>query len=440
MSKEKSEIRNQKSEKLLIAGGRVIDPASGTDKVADVKIEDGVIVKDFSARSAFETIDAKGLIVTPGLIDMHVHLREPGREDEETIETGAQAAAAGGFTTIACMPNTSPPIDNRSVLEYVTDKAVGAAVNVKVVAAITAGLAGERLSEMGDLANAGAVGFSDDGRPVANSALMRLALEYSKVFDLPIISHAEDIFLSKDGVMHEGFISTQLGLKGIPAAAEETMIARDIILAELTGARLHITHVSTAGGVALIRAGKLRGIKITADVTPHHLVLTDENLKGYDTNYKVNPPLRTQADNVALLEGLINGDLDAIVSDHAPHAAQEKEQEIEAAPFGAIGLQTTVPVLLTHLLSSHFDLPALIGKLTVGPAGILGLRAGTLGSGEAADITLIDPKAKLKIEPGYFLSKSRNSAFIGSDLVGSAKYTIVGGRIVFEAGGRSNEG
>jgi dihydroorotase len=418
----------------LIAGGRVIDPASGTDKIADVRIEDGVIVKDFSRESDVKTIDAKGLVVTPGLIDMHVHLREPGREDEETIQTGARAAAAGGFTTIACMPNTSPPIDNRSVIEYVMDKAAGAAVNVKVVAAITAGLAGERLSEMGDLADAGAIGFSDDGRPVADSAVMRRALEYSKVFDLPVISHAEDVFLSKDGVMHEGFISTQLGLKGIPAAAEEAMIARDIILAELTGARLHITHVSTAGGVALIRAAKKRGINITADVTPHHLVLTDENLKGYDANYKINPPLRTQVDNEALLVGLINGDLDAIVSDHAPHAAQEKEQEIEAAPFGAIGLQTSLPVLLTHIVSSRFDLPALIGKLTVGPAAILGLKAGTLAVGAEADITLIDTKAKLKVESDYFLSKSRNSAFIGSDLVGAAKYTIVGGRIVFEAG------
>lgn len=418
--------------KILIAGGRVIDPASGTDKVADVKIEDGVIVKDFSGKVAFETIDAKGLIVTPGLIDMHVHLREPGREDEETIATGARAAAAGGFTTIVCMPNTSPPIDNRAVLDYVTDKAADVAVNVLAIAAITAGLAGKCLSEMGDLAAGGAVGFSDDGRPVTDSGLMRRALEYSKVFDLPVISHAEDAFLSKDGVMHEGFISTQLGLQGIPAAAEETMIARDIILAELTGARLHITHVSTAGGVALVRAGKKRGIRVTADVTPHHLVLTDQNLKGYDTNYKINPPLRTQADNKALTEGLIDGTVDAIVSDHAPHAAQEKEQEIETAPFGAIGLQTTLPVLLTHILSERFDLPALIGKLTVGPARILGLSAGTLSPGEPADITIIDTKAKHKVEAGAFLSKSRNSAFIGADLGGKAIYTIVGGRPAHE--------
>lgn len=428
--------RAVESNAILIKGGRVIDPASKTDEIRDVCVEDGVIVAKFSEGCEPIVVDAKGLLVTPGLIDMHVHLREPGREDEETIADGARAAAAGGFTTIACMPNTDPPIDNRAVLEYVIDKASTAIVRVRAVAAITAGLSGDRLSEMGDLAAGGAVGFSDDGRSVADSALMRRAMEYSKVFNLPVISHAEDVFLSKDGVMNEGFVSTRLGLKGIPAAAEETIIARDIILSELTGAKLHITHLSTAGGVAMIRAAKERGIKVTADVTPHHLVLTDERLQSYDTSFKINPPLRTQADNEALMEGLIDGTIDAIVSDHAPHAAQEKEQEIEAAPFGTIGLQTTVPVLLTHALSSRFDISSLIGKLTVGPAGILGIKSGTLAAGAPADISIIDERANLKVEPDYFLSKSRNSAFIGFELVGLAKYTIVGGKMVFGNGGQ----
>lgn len=420
--------------KILIAGGRVLDPASGIDKVVDVKIEDGLIVKDFSGEKGIETIDAKGLLVTPGLIDMHVHLREPGREDEETIASGARAAAAGGFTTIACMPNTDPPIDNRAVVEYVLERAAAGPVNVKVVAAISAGLAGERLSDMGDLAAAGAVGFSDDGSSVMDSALMRQALEYSKVFDLPVISHAEDIGLSKNGVMHEGAVATALGLPGIPAAAEEAMIARDIILAETTGARLHITHVSTAGGVAMIREAKAKGTRVTADVTPHHLVLTDAKLRGYDANYKINPPLRAESDRLALIEGLIDGAIDAVATDHAPHSSHEKEQEFENAPFGTTGLETALPVLLTHLARTALGLSGLVGRLTVGPAGILKLDRGTLAVGAVADVTVIDTKAKVKVDTERFISRSRNSAFIGDELTGAAKYVLVGGKVVLRDG------
>jgi len=420
--------------KILIKGGRVIDPASGTDKVMDVKIEDGLIVKDFSGDRGIETIDAKGLLVTPGLIDMHVHLREPGREDEETIASGARAAAAGGFTTIACMPNTDPPIDNRAVVEYVLERAGAGPVNVKVVAAISAGLAGERLSDMGDLAAAGVVGFSDDGNSVMDSALMRQALEYSKVFDLPVISHAEDTGLSKNGVMHEGAVATALGLSGIPAAAEEAMIARDIILAEMTGARLHITHVSTAGGVAMIREAKAKGTRVTADVTPHHLVLTDAKLRGYDANYKINPPLRTEQDCLALIEGLIDGAIDAVATDHAPHASHEKEQEIENAPFGTIGLETALPVLLSNVAQTGLGLSGLISGLTVGPAGILKIDRGALTVGSVADVTVIDVKAKVKVDPGMFNSRSKNSAFIGAELTGAAKYVVVGGKVVLRDG------
>ncbi len=420
--------------RILIKGGRVIDPASKTDRIKDVKIEDGLIVEDFSKDAGIFTLDAKGLIVAPGLIDIHVHLREPGREDEETIATGARAAAAGGFTTIACMPNTTPPIDNRAVIEYVLERAAGCAANVKVIGAVSAGLAGESLSEMGELAAAGAVGFSDDGRPVTDSALMRRALEYSRVFDLPIISHAEDVYLSDAGVMNEGFVATQLGLRGIPGGAEETMIARDIILAELTEARLHVTHVSTTGGVEMIRAAKARGLRVTADATPHHLILTEEMLKDYDTNYKINPPLRTQVDNQALVEGLMDGTIDAIASDHAPHAPHEKEQEIETAPFGAIGLETALPAVMTQMGEWGLDPVRLVSLFTVGPARVLGLKAGTLAPGASADVTVIDPKAKLKVEPEIFFSTSRNSAFIGRELTGRAKYTILGGRIVYNDG------
>ncbi len=420
------------ADKILIKGGLVIDPIAKSETTRDIKIEKQLFVEDFGDDKGITTIDASGLIVTPGLVDMHVHLREPGREDEETIRSGARAACAGGFTTIVCMPNTSPCVDNRSVLEFIVDRAANVPCRVKVVGAISVGQTGKCLSDMGDLADAGAVAFTDDGLPIKDSNLMRRALEYSEVFGLPIMSHAEDTDLSDSGVMHEGPTATSLGLKGIPAAAEEVMVARDIILAELTGSRLHITHISTAGSVDLIRSAKKRGVRVSADVTPHHLVLTDENMKGYDTNCKINPPLRGEAEKRALLEGLVDGTIDAIVSDHAPHALHEKEQEIETAPFGTIGLQTTLPVALTYLTKSKLGLLGSITKLTRGPAQVLGLKAGTLEVGSQADVTIIDTKAKVKIEPSYFYSKSHNSAFLGKELVGRASYVILRGKIVLK--------
>ncbi|HEB12893.1 MAG TPA: dihydroorotase [Actinobacteria bacterium] len=420
------------SDKILIQGGLVIDPIAKTEATRDIKIEKQLFVEEFSNNKGITTVDAAGLIVTPGLIDMHVHLREPGREDEETILSGARAACAGGFTTIVCMPNTKPCVDNRSILEYILDRAADVPCGVKVVGAISVGQAGKCLSDMGDLADAGAVAFSDDGLPIKDSELMRRALEYSGIFGLPIMSHAEDTNLSDGGVMHEGPTATSLGLKGIPAAAEEIMVARDIILAELTGSRLHITHVSTSGSVDMIRSAKKRGVRVSADVTPHHLILTDENMKGYDTNCKINPPLRSEAEKKALLEGLVDGTIDAIVSDHAPHALHEKEQEIETAPFGTIGLQTTLPAVLTRLTKTKLGLLGLITKLTRGPARILGLNAGTFEIGSQADATIIDPNAKVKIEPSYFLSKSHNSAFLGKELIGQASYVILRGKIVLK--------
>ncbi|HEB12654.1 MAG TPA: dihydroorotase [Actinobacteria bacterium] len=418
--------------KILIQGGLVIDPIAKTEAIRDIKIEKQLFVEEFSDDKGITIVDATGLIVTPGLVDMHVHLREPGREDEETIRSGARAACAGGFTTIVCMPNTNPCVDNRAVLEYILDRAANVPCGVKVVGSTSVDQAGRCLSDMGDLADAGAVAFSDDGLPIKDSALMRRALEYSGVFGLPIICHAEDTGLSDGGVMNEGPTAASLGLKGIPAAAEEIMVARDIILAELTGGRLHITHVSTAGSVDLIRSAKKRGVRVSADVTPHHLVLTDENMKGYDTNYKINPPLRGEAEKKALFEGLVDGTIDAIVSDHAPHALHEKEQEIERAPFGTIGLQTTLPVVMTYLAKTKLGLSGLISKLTRGPAQILGLEAGTFEIGNQADVAIIDPEAKVKIEPSYFLSKSNNSAFLGLELVGRASNVIFQGKIVLK--------
>jgi dihydroorotase len=418
---------------VLIRGGRVIDPAADIDRTADIKFEQGLIVDEFSRTDGVIEVNAEGLLVVPGLIDMHVHLRDPGREDEETVESGARAAAAGGFTTIVCMPNTEPPIDSRSVVDYIAEKAARAPIDVKIIGTISAGLRGEGLSLMGEMASAGVVGFSDDGRPVVDSALMRRAMEYSKVFGLPIVSHCEDLALAAGGVMHEGPVSTRLGLKGIPAVAEEIVVARDVLLAELTGAKLHITHVSTAGSVEIIRGAKRRGVSLSADVTPHHLALTDASLTGYDANYKVNPPLRGEADRKALIEGLIDGTIDAIASDHAPHAAHEKDGEIETAPCGTIGLQTTVPVVMTHL-TGELGLPALIDKLTAQPARILGLDKGSLRKGKAADVTLIDPKAQLDIQADYFVSKSRNSAFIGAELMGAVRHVWAAGRPVVRDG------
>lgn len=421
--------------RVLIKGGRVVDPASGIDKVKDILIEDGLIVKEFNAKSVVLTVDAKDHLVLPGLIDMHVHLREPGREDEETVMSGARAAAAGGFTTIACMPNTEPPIDSGALVHYIQGRAELSPIDVKVIGAITRGQKGKELAEMGEMSQAGAVAFSDDGRAVSDSYVMRSAMAYSTMFDLPIISHAEDILLAGDGVMHEGRVSTMLGLKGIPALAEEVMAARDIMLAELTGARLHIAHVSTAGTVELIKRAKEAGIKVTGEVTPHHLTLTDDELAQYDTNFKVNPPLRTNSDVAALWQGLTDGVIDVIATDHAPHARHEKELEFETAPFGMIGLETAISLLLTEMGRYKLSLIGLISKMTQNPAKVLGLKAGEISIGRAADITIINHKAKVEVDVNRFESKSRNSPFSGRQLTGRVAYVFKAGKQIV-AGGR----
>lgn len=419
----------------MIQGGRVIDPANNIDDTLDVLIENGKIeaVGKHLAADA-EVIDASGMIVAPGLVDMHVHLRDPGRTDEETVETGLRAAAKGGFTSIACMPNTDPVTDSASVVEYIQRQAKDAGFgNVFPIGAITHGLAGERLSEMGELIQAGAVGFSDDGKCVMNSQLMRRALEYTRMWGKPVISHAEDELLARNGQINEGYWSTVLGLKGIPSAAEEVIIARDIILAELTGGKLHIAHLSTAGSLDLVKRAKEHGVNVTCEVTPHHLILTDENLQGYDTNFKVNPPLRTAADIEALRKGLKDGIIDAIASDHAPHARHEKEMEFDYAPFGMIGLETTLGLILTELVDGGvLSLGGAIAKMSAGPSRILGIPKGSLGIGGDADLIVIDTNAILEVSANKFESKSINSPYVGRTLKGVVKDVFTAGEPVIK--------
>jgi dihydroorotase len=366
-------------------------------------------------------------------MDMHVHLREPGREDKETIETGTQAAAAGGFTAVSCMPNTTPALDEESKIRYVMLRAEGCPSRLFPIGAITTGLAGETLAPMGEMINAGAKAVSDDGRPVANSSLMRNALNYSKSFDIPVICHCEDLALSQKGHMNEGIYSTRLGVRGIPTIAEEIVVARDICLAEYTGARIHIAHVSTAGSVRLIADAKKRGVKVTAETCPHYITLVDTDIGMYDTNKKMNPPLRTAADRAAIIQGLCDGIIDVIASDHAPHVAEEKEVEFDAAAFGVIGLETSLGVVLTYLVDKNLLMPSdLVEKMSLNPNKILGCSGGTLSVGAQADITIIDPKAAWKVDANRFFSKSRNTAFAGFELKGCAMQTILQGRVVFE--------
>ncbi|HEY3374327.1 MAG TPA: dihydroorotase [Candidatus Aquicultor sp.] len=421
--------------KYLIKSGRVIDPANNRDDVLDILIEDGIVTAvDKNITAVAEEIDAGGKVVAPGLVDMHVHLRDPGRTDEETIETGLRAAVKGGFTSIACMPNTDPVADSASVIEYIKRQAANVGFgNVYPIGAITHGLAGERLSEMGELIQAGVVGFSDDGKCVMNSQLMRRALEYAKMWDKPVISHAEECYLAHGGQIHEGYWSTVLGLKGIPAAAEEVIIARDILLAELTGGKLHIAHISTAGSVELVRRAKEKGINVTCEATPHHLTLTDENLKEYNTNFKVNPPLRTQADVDALHQGLKDGVIDAIASDHAPHARHEKEMEFDYAPFGMIGLETTLSVILTDLVEAGIlSLGDAIAKMSIGPAKILGIKKGSIATGAVAEIILIDTKAILEVNALKFESKSINTPYARRQLKGVVTDVFSGGKHIIK--------
>ena len=437
-SKEKKEILEHPIEfDLAILGGRVIDPETRLDRIADIFVQDGLIRKISSGKTttkigAKEVIDAKGKIVVPGLIDMHAHLREPGREDEETIYSGSCSAVAGGFTSVCCMPNTEPPIDNQEAVKFVYAKAKEAKCKVFCVGAVTKGQKGEELTEIFDLVQAGVVAISDDGKPVSSSQVMRNALEYCKMFNLPIISHCEDLNLSSGGVMHEGFVSTSLGMNGIPSIAEEVMVARDLKLAEFTGGKVHIAHVSTCGSVDLIREAKRRGIKVTCEATPHHFTLTDEAVKTFDTNAKVNPPLRTRKDVEAIKKGLKNGTIDSIATDHAPHSVEEKEVEFDFAPFGMVGLETALGLVVTELVNKKILTWAqAIAKLTINPSRILNLKAGRIKKDFPADLTIIDPKASWVVNPKDFKSKSKNSPFVGKKLWGKVCHTIVDGKIIY---------
>ncbi|MFZ5597937.1 MAG: dihydroorotase [Bacillota bacterium] len=425
--------------KLLIKGGTVVDPAAGTLPEMDVLVENGVITGVDRGIEApgpdTDVVDASGKLVTPGLIDMHVHLREPGYEAKETIESGCGAAVRGGFTAVACMPNTDPVTDNKTVVRYILEKARQANLaRVYPVGAITRGSMGRELSEMAGMKEAGAVAVSDDGKPVADAGVMRRAMQYASMVGLTVISHCEEPSLFAGGVMNEGYNSTRLGLKGIPAAAEEVMVARDIILAELTGCRLHIAHVSTAGSVRLIREARARGVRVTAEVTPHHFTLTDSAVEGYNTSTKVNPPLRGEDDLAAIKEGIADGTIDVIATDHAPHTAEEKDVEYDRAPFGLVGLETAVGLVWTELVAKGIISPArAVAMMSANPARILGLGDRSISVGAVADITLIDPELRETVNPDNFRSKGRNTPFAGRELKGLPVMTIVGGRIVYRA-------
>ncbi len=422
--------------KLLIKGGTLVNPVSGGLEISDILIDNGIVSevgKNIQVSGA-QVVDAQGKLVTPGLIDMHVHLREPGQEEKETIETGCRAAVRGGFTAVACMPNTNPVADNSSVIRYIQEKAKEAGLaKVYPIAALTKGSKGEELTEMADLKDAGAVALSDDGRPVSNPAVMRRAMQYAGMLDMPVISHCEDLLLAADGVMNESFNATRFGLRGIPNAAEEIMVARDIILAELTGCRLHIAHVSTAGSVRLIREAKARGIKVTAEVTPHHFTLTDSAVEGYNTATKVNPPLRGESDIAAIKEAIADGTIDVIATDHAPHTEEDKDKEYDLAPFGMVGLETAVGLVWTELVGPGIISPArAVAMMTVNPAGILGIQSGPLAPGVPANITIIDPKLEETVNPEDFASKGKNTPFKGRLLKGLPVLTIVDGKIAYQ--------
>jgi dihydroorotase len=420
---------------LILKGGRVIDPANGLDAVHDVVIVDGKIERvgaPASAPRGADVIDVAGKVVCPGFIDIHVHLREPGFEYKETIASGTRAAAAGGFTAVACMANTHPVNDNRSITDYILAKARSeGVVRVYPIGAVSRGLEGKVLAELAELAEAGCVAFSDDGKCVMDANLYRRAMEYTLPFGTPVISHAEDCHLAHDAAMHEGVVSTELGIPAAPGAAEDVMVARDILLAELTGAHVHIAHLSTATAVRLVREAKARGVRVTAEVTPHHLVLTDEAVRSFDSNTKMNPPLRSTRDAEAVLEGLLDGTIDCIATDHAPHATSEKEGEFDHAAFGIVGLETAVSVLLDRVVRpGSVPLPTLVARLTADPARLLDLPGGSLTAGAAADVTVLDLDAHVTVDPRTFRSKSRNTPFAGWELTGAPVMTIVGGTVV----------
>lgn len=424
---------------LLIRGGRVIDPASRLDARVDILIEQGRIAQigeGLKSKTA-EVFDATGLVVTPGFIDIHTHLREPGREDKETIASGAQAAAAGGFTAVCAMPNTTPVNDNASTTRFIIETAKReAVVRVYPIGAITRGSKGEELSEYGDLKAAGCIAVSDDGRPVQNARVMRRALEYARTFGLPVIDHCEDLDLSKGGAMNEGPVSVALGIPSAPHVSETIMVERDVLLAEYTGSHVHIAHISTAAAVDAVRRGKARGVRVTAEATPHHLVLTDEAVRehDYDPVTKMNPPLRSEEDRKAVIAGLLDGTIDAIATDHAPHTTEEKVCEFDCAAFGIVGLETAFALCHDGLVKTGLlDLTRLVQLLTAGPARALGLPGGTLEKGQPADITLFDPAEVRTVKPESFRGKSRNSPFVSMSLTGWPVATIVDGVVVFRA-------
>ena len=433
--------------RLLLKGGRVVDPANAVDDVRDVAIETGPddsggsilkVERGIREERGDEVVSCDGMVVAPGFVDMHVQLREPGREDKETIETGGRAAAAGGFTSVACMPNTQPVNDDQSVTEFITAQARRSSpVRVYPIGAITKGLKGEELAEIGELVRLGCVAISDDGLPLVSPFVMRMALEYSKMFGIPVINHAQDPSLANGGVMNEGFYSTVLGLRGMSPAAEEVMVFRDILLAELTGGRLHVPHLSTARSLDLVRQARARGVRVTCEVTPHHFTLTEEAVCGYDTNTKMNPPLRSEQDRTAILAGLSDGTVDAVASDHAPHCQEEKDVEYDLAPFGVVGLETSVALGLDRLVRpGHLDLSRFVQLYSANPARILGLRAGTLSPGAPADLTVFSTSRETTVSPDGFHSRSRNTPFGGWKLKGAVMITVVGGKTVFSALGR----
>lgn len=428
--------------KLLIKNGRVVDPANRLDGRYDILVEKGVIKSvekegKLGGQEGAKIIDARGMVVAPGFIDMHVHFREPGFEYKETIQTGCESAAAGGFTTVAVMPNTNPVNDNRSVTELMQSTAKGKGiVNVKVIGAITQGLKGERLSDMAELRDAGVVAFSDDGRPVMNNELMRRAFEYSKMLELPLIQHSEILDLTRGGCMNEGIVSTELGLKGMPTEAEDIMVYRDISLLQRTGGRLHVAHISSGQAVDLVRMAKAKGLPVTCEAAPHHFTLTDEAVRGYDTNTKMNPPLRAQRDLDAIRKGLQDSTIDIIATDHAPHDRVGKEVEYSEACFGIVGLETALPLTLKLVQENIITLPQAVEKLTSRPAGIFKLDRGTLGVGRDADIVIFDPEEEYDIDTTQFKSRSKNSPYHGWKVKGKVVHTLVRGKIVYTAPGR----
>ena len=422
---------------ILIRGGRIIDPSRGGDGVADLLLSGGRVEgvgHNIPAGEGVTVVDATGKVVAPGLIDLHVHLREPGQEDIETVASGAMAAAAGGFSAVCAMPNTDPVTDNQAAVGFIVSQAQRAGkARVYPIGAVSLGQKGQQLAEFGELVGAGAVAVSDDGKPVVSSHLMRTALEYAKTFGIPVADHCEDPTLAQGGAMHEGIVSTRLGLKGVPAAAEEIMVARDIILAELTGGHVHLCHMSTRGSVELIRRAKDKGLRVTAEACPHHFSLTHERCEGYDTNAKMNPPLREAADRAAIREGLRDGTIDVIATDHAPHHYDAKEREFDDAPNGIIGLETALGLAISELVETGvLTLPELIRRMSTTPARIFNLPGGTLAVGAPADVVVFDPVVEWEVRPEAFFSRSRNTPFAGRRLRGRADLTVVRGEIVFE--------